>query len=97
VVHRLRGRHQEGYAASGGTRAASREYEKDGEKHRIVDIRTKSILKLDRAKRHTEAVPQEADAHGRSFGCALLRVRPAVRETGWRDASDWGRVADGTG
>ena len=39
----------------------SREYEKDGVKHRIVEIRTKSILKLDRAKQQTEAVPQEAE------------------------------------
>jgi hypothetical protein len=28
----------------------SSEYEKDGVKHRIVEIRTKSILKIDRAK-----------------------------------------------
>jgi len=39
----------------------SREYEKDGVKHRIVEIRTKSILRLDRAKQQTEAVPQEAE------------------------------------
>jgi single-strand DNA-binding protein len=39
----------------------SREYEKDAVKHRIVEIRTKSILKLDRAKQQTEAVPQEAE------------------------------------
>jgi hypothetical protein len=30
-------------------------------KHRIVEIRTKSILKLDRTKQQTEAVPQEAE------------------------------------
>lgn len=39
----------------------SREYQKDGVTHRIVEIRTKSILKLDRAQRQTEAVPQEAE------------------------------------
>jgi single-strand DNA-binding protein len=39
----------------------SREYQKDGATHRIVEIRTKSILKLDRAKQQTEAVPQEAE------------------------------------
>jgi len=32
----------------------SREYEKDGVKQRIVEIRTKSILKLDRAKQEAE-------------------------------------------
>ena len=41
--------------------AIRRHYEKDGVKHRIVEIRTKSILKLDRAKQQTEAVPQEAE------------------------------------
>lgn len=39
----------------------SREYQKDGVTHRIVEIRTKSVLKLDRAKQQTEAVPQEAE------------------------------------
>jgi single-strand DNA-binding protein len=39
----------------------SREYQKDGVTHRIVEIRTKSILKLDRAWQQTEAVPQEAE------------------------------------
>lgn len=39
----------------------SREYQKDGVTHRIVEIRTKSILKLDRAQQQPEAVPQEAE------------------------------------
>jgi single-strand DNA-binding protein len=39
----------------------SREYQKDGVAHRIVEIRTKSILKLDRAQQQTEAIPQEAE------------------------------------
>lgn len=39
----------------------SREYQKDGATHRVFEIRTKSILKLDRAQQQTEAVPQEAE------------------------------------
>jgi single-strand DNA-binding protein len=39
----------------------SREYQKDGVTHRVSEIRTKSILKLDRAQQQTEAVPQEAE------------------------------------
>lgn len=39
----------------------SREYQKDGVTHRVVEIRTKSILKLDRAQQQAEAVPQEAE------------------------------------
>ena len=39
----------------------SREYQKDGVTHRVVEIRTKSILKLDRAQQQTEAVPREAE------------------------------------
>ena len=60
-VRGLRGGHQEGRAPSGGRQLRSREYEKDGVKHRIVEIRTKSILKLGRAKQQTEAVSQEAE------------------------------------
>ncbi|MBN9662271.1 MAG: single-stranded DNA-binding protein [Acidobacteria bacterium] len=39
----------------------SREYQKDGVAHHVFEIRTKSILKLDRAQQQTEAVPQEAE------------------------------------
>lgn len=39
----------------------SREYQKDGAAHRVVEVRTKSILKLDRAQQQTETVPQEAE------------------------------------
>lgn len=39
----------------------SREYQKDGATLRVFEIRTKSILKLDRAQQQNEAVPQEAE------------------------------------
>ena len=39
----------------------SREYERDGVKQRIWEVRTESILKLDRAERRQEAEPAEAD------------------------------------
>lgn len=39
----------------------SREYQKDGVTHRVFEIRTKSILKLDRAQQQSEAVPLEAE------------------------------------
>jgi len=39
----------------------SREYERDGVKQRIWEVRTESILKLDRAERRQEAEPAEAE------------------------------------
>jgi single-strand DNA-binding protein len=39
----------------------SREYERDGVKQRIWEIRTESILKLDRAERRQEPEPDEAN------------------------------------
>ena len=39
----------------------SREYERDGVKHRIWEVRTESILKLDRAERRQEPEPAEDD------------------------------------
>ena len=39
----------------------SREYERDGVKQRIWEVRTESILKLDRAERRQEPEPAEPD------------------------------------
>ena len=39
----------------------SREYEREGVTHRIWEVRTESILKLDCAERRQEAKPAEAD------------------------------------
>jgi len=40
----------------------SREYEKDGIAHHVVEIRPESILKIHSAWGHTEAHPQDAEA-----------------------------------
>ena len=40
----------------------SREYEKDGVKHRVVELRADSIGKLDRAVRREEGEPRSEEA-----------------------------------
>ena len=40
----------------------SREYEKDGVKHRVVELRADSIGKLDRAVRREEGEPHSEEA-----------------------------------
>jgi single-stranded DNA-binding protein len=40
----------------------SREYEKDGVKHRVVELRADSIGKLDRAVRRQEGEPRSEEA-----------------------------------
>ncbi len=39
----------------------SREYQREGASHRVWEVRTDSILKLDRAERQEEPVPAEAE------------------------------------
>ena len=39
----------------------SREYEKDGTKHRVFELRADTIAKLDRAERREKITTQEAD------------------------------------
>jgi single-strand DNA-binding protein len=39
----------------------SREYQRDGVIHRVWEVRTDSILKLDRAERQEEPLPAEAE------------------------------------
>ena len=39
----------------------SREYQREGAIHRVWEVRTDSILKLDRAERQEEPLPAEAE------------------------------------